>query len=65
MVAEAIQRVCKAGDKPSRENVLAEIRKTDQPTSILGQPIKFSPQGDLIGAKFFVFNVGSGGTTSW
>jgi branched-chain amino acid transport system substrate-binding protein len=61
VTAEAIQRVCKGGDKPSRENVLDEIKKTDQSTSILGQPIRFSPQGDLIGAKFFVFNVGQGG----
>jgi branched-chain amino acid transport system substrate-binding protein len=57
VVDSAIAAVCKAGQTPSRSNVLAEIKKTDMPESILGQPIKFSPQGDLIGAKFFTFKL--------
>jgi branched-chain amino acid transport system substrate-binding protein len=57
VVDEAINAVCKAGQTPSRSNVLEQIKKTNQPESILGQPIKFTPQGDLIGAKFFTFKL--------
>ncbi len=41
VIDEAIASVCKAGQTPSRSNVLAAIRKTNEPTSILGQPISF------------------------
>jgi branched-chain amino acid transport system substrate-binding protein len=61
VVNEAIAAVCKAGETPSRKNVLEQIKKTDVPESILGQPIKFDSNGDLIGAKFFLFKVGEGG----
>src|SRR5262245_56709260 len=61
VVNEAIAAVCKAGETPSRENVLTQIKKTDLPESILGQPIKFDAKGDLIGAKFFLFKVGEDG----
>jgi branched-chain amino acid transport system substrate-binding protein len=61
VVDEAISAVCKGGGTPSRSNVLAEIKKTNQAESILGQPIKFSPQGDLIGAKFFQFKLDAKG----
>jgi branched-chain amino acid transport system substrate-binding protein len=61
VVDEAISAVCKAGQTPSRANVLAQMKKTDEPDSILGQPIKFTPQGDLIGAKFFTFKLDSKG----
>src|SRR3954452_10012181 len=61
VVNEAIAAVCKAGETPSRKNVLEQIKKTDLPESILGQPIKFDEHGDLIGAKFFLFKVGEGG----
>jgi branched-chain amino acid transport system substrate-binding protein len=61
VVNEAIAAVCKAGDTPSRKNVVEQIKKTNLPESILGQPIKFDENGDLIGAKFFLFKVGDGG----
>jgi branched-chain amino acid transport system substrate-binding protein len=61
VVDEAIAAVCKNGDTPSRSNVLEQIKKTDQPDSILGQPIKFTPQGDLVGAKFFTFKLDAKG----
>src|SRR3954463_8766604 len=61
VVNEAIAAVCKAGETPSRKNVLDQIKKTDLPESILGQPIKFDENGDLIGAKFFLFKVGDDG----
>ena len=61
VVASAIDRVCEAGEKPSRENVLEEIKKTDEPDSILGQPIKFTESGDLRGAEFFLFKINEKG----
>jgi branched-chain amino acid transport system substrate-binding protein len=57
VLAQAISDVCKAGQKPSRDNVLAQVKKTNEPTSILGQPISFTPKGDLVGAKFFTFKI--------
>jgi branched-chain amino acid transport system substrate-binding protein len=61
VINEAIANVCKGGETPTRKNVLEQIKKTDLPESILGQPIKFDEKGDLIGAKFFLFKVGAGG----
>jgi branched-chain amino acid transport system substrate-binding protein len=61
VVNEAIAAVCKAGETPSRKNVLEQIKKTDLSESILGQPIKFDEKGDLIDAKFFLFKVGDDG----
>ena len=42
-------------------NVLAAIKKTNEPTSILGQPISFDSHGDLNGGKFFLFKIDSAG----
>jgi branched-chain amino acid transport system substrate-binding protein len=58
---EAIAAVCKAGQTPSRGNVLAAIKKTSEPTSILGQPISFTSSGDLVNGKFFLFKIDSSG----
>jgi branched-chain amino acid transport system substrate-binding protein len=58
---EAIASVCKAGQTPSRSNVLAAIKKTNEPTSILGHPISFGPHGDLVVGKFFLFKINSAG----
>ncbi len=44
VIDEAIASVCKAGQTPSRSNVLAAIKKTNEPTSILGQSISFDSQ---------------------
>jgi branched-chain amino acid transport system substrate-binding protein len=60
-LAAAIDAVCKSGKDPSREAVRDQLAKTNLPGSILGQPIKFTRQGDLEGAKFFIFKVTSGG----
>jgi len=57
VIDQAIASVCKSGQTPSRSNVLAAIKSTDEPTSILGQPIKFDSHGDLIGAKWFLFKI--------
>jgi len=61
VIDEAIAAVCKAGQTPSRSNVLAAIKKTNEPTSILGQPISFSSHGELVNGKFFLFKIDSAG----
>jgi len=58
---DAIASVCKSGQTPSRSNVLAAVKATNQPTSVLGQPIKFDAHGDLVGAKWFLFQINSQG----
>ena len=61
MIDEAIASVCKAGQTPSRSNVLAAIKNTNEPASILGQPISFDSHGDLVNGKFFLFKINSAG----
>jgi branched-chain amino acid transport system substrate-binding protein len=61
VVDEAISAVCKGGGTPSRSNVLEQMKKTDEPESILGQPIKFDQKGDLVGSKFFTFKLDAKG----
>jgi branched-chain amino acid transport system substrate-binding protein len=60
VVASAVKAACDGGGTASREAVSTQVRKTDMPTSILGQPVRFTPQGDLEGAKFFIFQVKKG-----
>jgi branched-chain amino acid transport system substrate-binding protein len=57
VIDQAIASVCKAGQTPSRANVLAAIKTTSEPTSILGQPISFDSSGDLVNGKFFLFKI--------
>ena len=61
VVDEAIASVCKSGQTPSRANVLAAIKKTNEATTILGQPIKFTSSGDVVNGKFFLFKIDSTG----
>ena len=61
VIDEAIASVCKAGQTPSRANVLAAIKQTNEPTSILGQPISFDSHGDLVNGKFFLFKINPAG----
>ncbi len=62
VIDEAIASVCKSGQTPSRSNVLAAIKATNEPTSILGQPISFDSSGDLVNGKFFLFKINSSGS---
>ena len=61
VIDEAIASVCKSGQTPTRANVLAAIKQTNEPTSILGQPIQFNSSGDLVNGKFFLFKITSSG----
>jgi branched-chain amino acid transport system substrate-binding protein len=58
---EAIASVCKSGHTPTRALVLTAVKKTNEPTSILGQPISFTSHGDLVNGKFFLFKISSKG----
>jgi len=62
VIDEAISSVCKAGQTPSRANVLAAIKTTNEPTSILGQAIQFDSNGDLVNGKFFLFKINTAGS---
>ncbi len=61
VIDEAISSVCKGGQTPSRSNVLAAIKQTNESSSILGQPISFDSHGDLVNGKFFLFKIDSKG----
>ena len=61
MIDQAIASVCKSGQTPSPSNVLAAIKKTNEPTSILGQPISFDSNGDVVNGKFFLFKINGTG----
>jgi branched-chain amino acid transport system substrate-binding protein len=61
VVDEAIASVCKSGQTPTRANVLAAIKNTNEATTILGQPIKFTSSGDVVNGKFFLFKIDSSG----
>ncbi len=61
VIDEAIASVCKSGQTPSRANVLAAIKSTNEATTILGQPISFDAHGDMVNARFFLFKINSSG----
>jgi len=61
VIDEAIASVCKSGQTPSRANVLAAIKNTNEATTILGQPISFDSNGDVVNGKFFLFKITSTG----
>jgi branched-chain amino acid transport system substrate-binding protein len=61
VVDEAIASVCKSGQTPSRANVLAAIKTTNEATTILGQPISFDSNGDVVNGRFFLFKIDSTG----
>ena len=60
---KAIAAVCKAGQTPSRANVLAQIRKTniapaDNPLDV---NIAFQRDGDIVGQPGYLFKIENGG----
>ena len=56
----AISAACEEGD-PTRQAVAELIGETDQQDSILGDPIGFDENGDVEGARFYIFRVLGGG----
>jgi branched-chain amino acid transport system substrate-binding protein len=60
---QAIASVCKAGQTPSRSNVLAAIKKTNIPAAAnpMGVPITFESNGNLARAADYLFKINSAG----
>jgi branched-chain amino acid transport system substrate-binding protein len=63
VVMTAIASVCKAGQTPSRSNVLAAIKTTNIPAAanVLDQPISFTSTGNLSGQPGYLFHVNTQG----
>jgi branched-chain amino acid transport system substrate-binding protein len=56
VVLEAIQRAYEA-DNLSREGVRDEVAATDMETTVMGTPLAFDENGDVLGAQFYIFQV--------
>jgi branched-chain amino acid transport system substrate-binding protein len=57
VLMDAIAAVCAAGETPTRELVLEQVRQTNQATSILGGPIQFDENGDILERRFYIFQI--------
>lgn len=62
VVMEAARTICEGGDEPTREAMLEGMAATNLPESILGQPIAFTPDGDIQDAVFFIFQIAEDGS---
>jgi branched-chain amino acid transport system substrate-binding protein len=64
VVMKAISSVCKAGQTPSRSNVLAAIKKTNIPgtENPLGATVAFQPNGNLVDHPGYLFKINAKGT---
>src|SRR5918993_1366890 len=56
----AIKKACADGNA-TRSEVQAALRTTFIPKTVLGGNLQFTARGDVKGAKFYVFKLGSGG----
>ena len=56
----AIQKACADGNA-TRAEVLKHLRTTIIPKTVLGGNLQFTARGDVKGAKFYVFKIGTGG----
>ena len=59
VVLEAMARANDNGDL-TREGVLAEVANTDMEMTILGSPLAFDDNGDVLDASFYIFHVEDG-----
>lgn len=59
-ILQAAQRACEAGNS-DQAAVLAQMKNTEITDSILGGTLKFTANGDVEGAKFFVFKIDAEG----
>lgn len=60
ILANAVYNVCRSGKTPTRSNVLAQVRKTHEKTSILGRPISFNKLGYLKHPTKWIFKIENG-----
>jgi branched-chain amino acid transport system substrate-binding protein len=56
VILEAIQRAS-ASDNLTREGVRDEVAVTDMETTVMGTPLAFDENGDVLGAQFYIFQV--------
>jgi branched-chain amino acid transport system substrate-binding protein len=56
VILEAIQRAS-ASDNLTREGILDEVAATDSETTIMGTPLSFDENGDVVNAQFYIFQV--------
>jgi branched-chain amino acid transport system substrate-binding protein len=59
VILDAIKVASDAGEL-SREAVLAAVADTDVETSVLGTPLSFDENGDVLDASFYIFQVQDG-----
>lgn len=60
VAVRAVRAACADGTATRRE-VLALIRTTELPRTVLGGDLRFTPNGDRRGAKYSIFKLGAGG----
>jgi branched-chain amino acid transport system substrate-binding protein len=60
VIVDAVAKACADGTA-TRAEVLANVRKTNLKSSVIGQPIKFTAKGERVGASFFTFKITSKG----
>ena len=56
----AVDKACQAGGA-TRKSVRSKVVATNLPKTILGQPIRFASNGDVIGGIFYIYRIASGG----
>lgn len=60
VVLEAMLRSFEANGELARSGVLEEVAATDLESTILGGPLSFEDDGDVVGAQFYIFQVEDG-----
>ena len=58
--AEAISSVCKAGNDRRATTCVRNWPRSDLSDTLLGTPLSFTANGDVKGAKFFIFKIENG-----
>ncbi len=58
--ANAIAKICARGAAVTRASVRAAVAKTSLPTTLIGGKLAFTRNGDVAGAKFYVFKIVKG-----
>ncbi len=59
VAVSAVDKACQAGGA-TRKSVLAQVKKTNLANTILGRRIRFDPNGDVIGATFYIYRISGG-----
>jgi branched-chain amino acid transport system substrate-binding protein len=60
VLMRAANEICQGGQEPSRDAVLEQVGMTNLETSILGGPISFDENGDVLERRFYIFRIEGG-----